>query len=369
MKRLIVSILCTSIFFIGLGALADNVGAKFKSDEKALEIIRQARAAIGGDAAIAEVRSMTITGRTTNTFKVDGVDRTESGETEIALQLPDKLKKMVKIGNSDNAMGSEKIVRKRHEVVVVSKDGDGAGTGIGTGSGVKKVVVGHADGEGDVKEITADGKKIIVRNADGGNAVWHEEGGNEITLDGKAVLLDKVHARHEGMRQNELLRTTLSLLLTAPDGIDVSYTFAGEGDVDGAPVNIINAAFDGSDFKLYIAKGSSLPVMMSYTGHRMPQVFHMRTKAPEAGGEGKGTMTFTRKIEGMPASETTEFQVRFADFRGVNGVQLPHRWATSVAGQTTEVFDVTAYEVNPANIAEKFQNHKVFVRSKKADQQ
>jgi hypothetical protein len=369
MTRLIVSILCISVFFIGLGALADKAGARFKSDEKALEIIRQARIAIGGDAALAEVRSMTITGRTTHTFRVDGVDRTESGETEIAMQLPDKLMKMVKIGSPDNAAGGEKVVRKRHEVVVVSNDGDGAGTGIGTSSGIKKVVVGTSDDTSDIKEIAADGKKIVVRKAGGGNAVWHTEDGGEISVEGKTVLLDKVRAKHEGMRQNELLRTTLSLLLTAPEGIDVSYTFAGDGDVDGTPVNIINAAFGGSDFKLYIAKGSSLPVMMSYTGHRMPKVFHMRTKAPEGSEETKDVMTFKRKIEGMPASETAEFQVRFADFRGVNGVQLPHRWTTSVAGQTTEVFDIAEYEVNPANIAERFKDHKAFVRSKKADQQ
>jgi hypothetical protein len=49
----------------------------------------------------------------------------------------------------------------------------------------------------------------------------------------------------------------------------------------------------------------------------------------------------------------------------VNGVQLPYKWTTSVAGQTSEVFDVTNYDVNPANIGEKFQNQRVFVRTKK----
>ena len=47
----------------------------------------------------------------------------------------------------------------------------------------------------------------------------------------------------------------------------------------------------------------------------------------------------------------------------VSGVQLPYRWTTSVGAQTTEVFDVTGYEINPANIAEKFQNPKVLVRT------
>lgn len=42
MKKFIFSILCVSVFFIGLGGLINQVGAKFKSDERALEIIKQA---------------------------------------------------------------------------------------------------------------------------------------------------------------------------------------------------------------------------------------------------------------------------------------------------------------------------------------
>jgi len=35
--------------------------------------------------------------------------------------------------------------------------------------------------------------------------------------------------------------------------------------------------------------------------------------------------------------------------------------------QTSEVFDVTGYEINPANIADRFQNQKVMVRSQNKD--
>jgi hypothetical protein len=169
------------------------------------------------------------------------------------------------------------------------------------------------------------------------------------------------HAAH---RQNELLRTTLSLLLTAPEGLDVSYTFVGESDVDGTNCNVVNAEFAGSNVKLYLSKSSSLPVMVSYLGHAMPNIMFFRTQAPVAGtpDSPKEKMTFQRKID---APEMSEVQVRFADYRSVNGVQLPYKWTTSVAGQTSEVFDVTNYDINPANIAEKFQNQKVLVRTKK----
>jgi hypothetical protein len=372
MKKFILSVLGVAVFFIGVGALVDKAGAKFKSDDKALALIKQARTAIGGDASLAEVRSMIIKGTSSKTFNYDGTSRTETGETEIAMQLPDKFMKMVRIGHGDGEAGTGRIESKQVDVVVVRKgEGEGAGLGSG-GEGGKRFVV----KEGPVQEInTADGKKLIVRTVDGpgehkifvhkggdGNAVWSTEDGDKIIVE------NKVRAEHAEMRQNELLRTTLALLLTAPEGMDVSYTSGGEGDVDGTACNIVNAEFGGTSVKLYLSKASSLPVMMSYVGHRMPMFFKARTAAPKGGEPQKDVMTFTRKIDG-PAEETAEFQVRFSDYRGVGGVQLPYKWTTTVGGQQDEVFDVTSYEVNPANIAEKFDHQGMKIRMKKpADQ-
>ena len=78
--------------------------------------------------------------------------------------------------------------------------------------------------------------------------------------------------------------------------------------------------------------------------------------------EGRRTTDVHHKIE---APEMAEIQVKLADYRNVNGVQLPHKWTTIEGEQTVEVFDVASYDINPANIAEKFQNQKVFLRSKK----
>ena len=147
--------------------------------------------------------------------------------------------------------------------------------------------------------------------------------------------------------------------------MDVSYTYAGEGDVDGTSCNIVNAEFAGSNIKLYLSKASSLPVMVSYMGHDAPRIMMFKTKATE-GADAGAAKTFTHK---MQAPELAEVQVKFSDYRGTNGVQLPYKWTTTVAGQTTEVLDVTGYEINPANIADKFQNQtKVFVRKPKEGQ-
>ena len=63
--------------------------------------------------------------------------------------------------------------------------------------------------------------------------------------------------------------------------------------------------------------------------------------------------------------EAAEFSIKFSDYRAVNGVQLPFKWTQTVGGTTDETFDVTSYDINPANIADKFTNQRVLVRSAK----
>src|SRR5688572_22147010 len=225
MKKFIVSILGVSVFCIGLGALVERAGASFKSDEKAIALIKQARLAIGGEQSIAEVRSMIIRGSTTITFNIGGTARTENGETEIAMQLPDKLSKMVKIGRHE---GGEPGLSEQHDVMVFRREGTAAEGGKqimlrktdGTGNEeIEKVVVDGKDGE----FVTSDGRKVIVRRA-------QAPGGEKVTANGspekgKHVMIRRAADAHGEFRQNELLRTTLALLATPPVGMDVNYTY------------------------------------------------------------------------------------------------------------------------------------------------
>src|SRR5688572_20984280 len=204
MKKFIVSILGVSVFCIGLGALVERAGASFKSDEKAIALIKQARLAIGGEQSIAEVRSMIIKGNTTVTFKIDGTARTENGETEIAMQLPDKLSKMVKIGRHE---GGEPGLTEKHDVMVFRREGAAA-------EGEKHIMLRKTDGSGneeiekiavDGKEgefVTSDGKKVIVRRSEA-------SGGEKVTVNGspengKHVMIKRAGDAHGGFRQNEL---------------------------------------------------------------------------------------------------------------------------------------------------------------------
>ncbi|MEO7538525.1 MAG: hypothetical protein ABIV21_00720 [Pyrinomonadaceae bacterium] len=402
MKRFMFSILVVTVFFLGVGAVIEKTGARFKSDEKALDLVRKARVALGGDSALAAVQSLRIVGQTTNSVKIEGLDRSRQGETEIALQMPDKLMKMVKIGADDGTGESKQMVDRQVNVVVVGGDGDGgkAVTVDGGGPEVRTIVIKKPDGttqeftgaeadkvvlrdskekvssdgtpaqvrkivikgeDGTVKEYTgAEADKIIAADKAGSNAVWTTEGKAN---GGERHMIMRHGGDHEGMKQIEMLRLTLGLLLTAPQGIDVSYTFGGESTIDGTACNIVNADALGSTFKIYLGQTSNLPVMMTYTGHQMPRMIKFkRTDAPPA--DGKEAMTFERKIVG-PAFPTAEFNVKFSDYRSVAGVQFPYKWVQTVGGVADESFDITLYEVNPANIAEKFRHERVTVRTAK----
>ncbi len=498
MKRFIFSILCVAVFFIGLGALVEKTGAKFKSDEKALALIAKARQAIGGDSAIGNVKSLNIVGRSIRSFKIDGVVKSEGSETEIAFQLPDQMMRTVK-GHGDGDAKSVQSFERTMSVTAAGDDKDrlkvivnGTGWGVdhgeGAGAGLSEVrVEANGDGnkaihviikkdDGTVQELTgADAEKwiaehhpegtggarqIVLRKTDGTTTVIPGGDGVKVgdPMEG-GIVVKKINADHaqfksegttnirveangdgtkafhvivknpdgtvqnlsgadaekwiaehhgdeqhmilkkyngdgdgpksgtatfrteddktivgngnvmynrtgEGARQNDLLRMTLSLLLTAPAGIEVNYTSAGDGDVDGTSCDVVVAEFGGAAYRLYLSKASSLPIMMSYKGMQ-PQVFTFRTKAP-AGDEVRENMVFTSKVEG-PEIKNAEFNVKFSDYRTVNGIQLPFKWTQTVGSEADETFDITNYEINPANIAEKFKNQNVMVRMKKPD--
>lgn len=369
MKRFIVSVLFVAVFFIGLGTLVEKAGAKFKSDEKALGLIAQARQAIGGDQNLAAVRSMSIIAKATKTFEVEGAARSETGDLEINMQLPDKFSRMMKIGRHDGGEGAVTF-DKKVDVVVIGKEGEDAKVTVNSEGGEKSIIkVRKVDGGAPAEGPEGVKGDVILVRKSGDGGTWKSENDDVH----KVVMTKKGHgegigAGHGAHHQNEMLRTTLSLLMSAPEGLDVGYTYVGEESVDGTSCDVINVEAAGSSFRIYLDKSSHLPRMISYQAGK-PMIMMFRTKSDDgkpAGADKGEPMTFTRKV-GAP--ETAQYQVKFSDFRSVGGVQLPYRWAQTVGGNDDEIVDVTSYDINPANIASKFQEQKVFVRTKKPDSQ
>lgn len=392
MKRFFTTVLGLAVLFMAAGAVVQNVGARYKSDQKALELIEKARQAMGGDAAIRNVRSMRITGQTTHQTS----DSPIIGETEIALQFPDKLSRTIKMGKIDETNAAHDVLVSSNVQVVVTGDkvsgsgsgeaktfvfkkGDGSVETIGEegaknflrvlpkGEGGENVVVIRKDGTSE-RVAAAEVEKIVAEARSGDKTTYTLKGdGQAVGGTERKILLEHAPggmAFKTGVRDNEMLRLTLSLLMTAPEGMDVNYTFGGERVVDGVACNIVVAEFGGTSYKIYLGQASNLPVMLSYTGVKRPKVMRLKASDNPEGLAAAEVREARVLAKTLPLPEAAEITVKFSDYRSVDGVQLPFRWTESVAGAQEETFDVTAYELNPANIAEKFNNQRVFVRSK-----
>lgn len=417
MKRFILSVLCVSVFFIGVGSIIEKTSAKFTSDDKAVEIINRARIAIGGGQNLGEVKSLTIVGTTTHIFESEGIQDVKQGNVEINMQMPGQYSKMVKIGNPGDGT-SDAEIRKDVQVIVQNPNG-GAVDFMSEGGNKKGVfVIKKDDGENPVwndsdSKVKIDGDKIIITKADGTTEeikidgskrinLTKDAGGNIVTKDiqdldgentfvfksddGKVITEDientngnKViimkdkdgntlsenligphkikFARNGGSNQNEMLRMTIALLMKTPEGMNVNYKFAGEGNIDGNPSNIIDVTSNGSTFKLYIDASSNLPQMISYQSNQ-GVFFFKKDGTKEVSKEEILEMNKKR-------TEPSETQIKFADFRSVGNIILPHRWTESVNGKQTQTTNITNYELNPANIADKFGKGGVFVRRMK----
>lgn len=338
MKKFILTVLCVATFFIGLGSLIETVGARFKSDERALEIMRQARQAIGGEANINSVQSLSVKGKVTKNLNFGEETRTETGDWELNLQSSGKFGKMIKFGAGNGAGGEQ--LEKKVNVVIVSKD-DASNALIDDKNSSEKITI-IRKGDGEMQFEKGDGTPKIRRQ----------------------VLTENIRGVGENHHGDELFRTMMFLLLTAPQNTDAEYVYAGDTIVDGANCEIVQVSAAGGNVKLYLNKSTHLPAMASFTAAK-PIIF--RVKTPEVNTGEKQDITVFTGPQGAP--QTGEFQIKFADYRSVSGVQFPHRWTQTIDGSTDETIDVTGYEINPANIADKFKNEpqKIMIKVKKPE--
>ncbi|MEO6391381.1 MAG: hypothetical protein ABIP75_05970 [Pyrinomonadaceae bacterium] len=347
MKKFTALVLKLSLVLSGLMIITNNVNATKGDVETALSLIKQARAAIGGDDALRQIQSLSFKGQSTRTFQMEGQsDRQMNGEFEIALMQPDRMFRMEKLGN---------------------------------------------DHEGGEVSVSAERMQKMDR-------IIRVEAPERITTDG--VSTRDAHIRHN---DNDYARYMIALLLTAPESAQVKYDYAGDGDVDGAKADVIVVlGQDDTVMKLYLDKSSHLPLMMTHQGYDLPPMiaFHGHDEAgaggeernviiskvpsgdgagdgqiivrrgdatPGEGGDGKvmifkhdgeiaenGAGSSTAFRVALPAPKEVEIQTRFSDYRPEGGILLPHRLSQTVNGKAGEVLTINSYAINSPATAERF---------------
>jgi hypothetical protein len=266
---------------------------------RADEALKQARAAVGEK--LGAVQSLTARGK----YRRVSGERDTSGEREMSFQFPDKY-----------------LVADTFAV-------GGLSTSMTTSKGLN------------------------------GNDAWQGGRGGMMIFGGPGLTEEQKTAMFRRNFQNEWARLALGLLLTTSPSFPVQFTYAGEAEAEDGKADVLDAAGrDNFAARLFLDKQTRLPLMLTY-----------KTKGRRMAVGGGGTVSIRphmskEEIEKMikeqeakmgPPQEI-EHQIRFSDFRKVSGLTLPHRITqTSEAGDMTEEWEITRYEINPQLKADTFK--------------
>jgi hypothetical protein len=296
--------------------VAGSFNALAKSEgeaARALEILKQARTAIGGEEKIGSIQSLTLKGK----FRRVMQEREMSGEREFNFLLPDKFMKsdtLIVSGSSTSFTNYRAL------------NGNESWTGGGPGS------------NGGMMFLSRDGSKPTKEQ------------------------MEKIEREQAQRFRDEYARYLLALLLTQPSGYGIEFNYAGEAVADDGRADVIDATGpENFAVRLFIDKESHLPLMLTYRAPK-PRVFTTMMRSSNHDGDKKKQEDALKEAREKAAQEVAtakpeevEMQLRFADYRKTGGLLLPHRITQGSEGEVNEEWEIKTYEFNPQFKADKFQ--------------
>jgi hypothetical protein len=294
MQRLIVS-------FVSRGMMVGSQIAGAEGDTKAVALLKQARAALGGEGKLANVQGLSAAG----TLAREIGDRQVTGELTIDLQLPDKMVR----SDSMSPMGDATIV------MLNGINGD--------------TLLRHS------KTLNA-GPGLMIRMPPAPAA----------GSDAETQALRAARA--------ELARFTVAFLLTSPASMPLEFSDGGEAESPDGKADVVNVKGPGSfAARLFFDKGSHRPLMLSYQGvaPRMVMQTMRGGPAPDAAAAQRRT---EEGAAAQPTPQAVDIQMFLDDYRAEDGVLLPHKVSRSVDGRTTEEWTFKTIKNNPAFKADAF---------------
>jgi hypothetical protein len=294
MQRLIVS-------FVSLGMMVASLIAGAEGDDKSVALLKQARAALGGESKLAKVQGLSAAG----TLAREMGDRQVTGELTIDLQLPDKMVRT----DSMSPIGDATIVL-----------------------------------------LTGINGETLLRNSKTLNA----GPGMMIRMPSPPAAGSDAETQALRAARADLARFTLAFLLTSPASMPLEFIDGGEAESPDGRADVINVKGPGSfAVRLFLDKSSHRPLMLSYQGIAPRMV--MQTMR---GGPAPDAAAAPRHAEGAaaapPPPQAVDIQMFLDDYRAEDGVLLPHHISRSVDGKTTEEWTFRTIKVNPAFRPEAF---------------
>jgi len=284
---------------------------------RAMELLKQARTAVGGDEKLQAVQSLSA--KATFRRATTGDDFVMSGEVTLDFLLPDKFMK------SETLNGPE-----------------------GTGPTMVQTLNGHREWS----DVRSNGPGVFMTYGNGPEADKNAEA-------------DRVKDIHQ-----EFARYLLVFLLRSPSSSQpLEFIYAGEAEAEDGRADVLDIkSAEGFAARLFLDKPTHLPLMISFSTKIPVMAFRQfQVPAPEPKGglvSGAQVPTSNDQLKGNPPPgvrlaqpELREVQVelRFSDYRAVDGLLLPHRIHQTTGKDLTEEWEMKKYQLNPLWKPEKFQ--------------
>lgn len=307
MQRFINFACLLTLFVAGsFNALAKSNGEA----ARALEILKQARAAVGGEEKIGAIQSLTLKGK----FRRVMQEREMAGEREFNFLLPDKFMKSdtMIVGGSSTSFTTYRAL-----------NGGESWTGGGAG------------GRGGMIFIGSDGAKPTKEQ------------------------LEKMEREQTQKFRAEYARYVLALLLRAPTGYGLEFNYAGEAVADDGRADVIDATGpENFAARLFLDKETHLPLMLTYRAPK-PRMITAMMRSTDNKKKQEDILKEAREKASQELAtakpEEVEMQLRLTDYRKTGGLLLPHRITQGSDGEVNEEWEIKTYEFNPQFKADKFQ--------------
>ncbi len=285
MKRLLGGLVMTALWWIAPAAQT--------VDSKASHLLKQARAALGGDGAMQKVRALSATGavrRATGATQM-------SGELTMQFELPDR---MVRTDSLSPDGG----------ITLVSEQGFNGAT--------------------------------LLRS----DRIFNAPPGAMIRTPPPPVKGSEAESQALRAAQADLARLTIALLLRAPDSMPLDFTSGGVAEAPDGKADVIDIkGRDGSTFaaKLFLDATTHRPLMLSYRGVAPRLVVQTQRAAPGSAP----ARDAAQPLPQLPAGDVVDIELFLDDYKKIDGLLLPHHISRSIGGEIAEEWTFNAFALNP----------------------
>ena len=304
MMRIRIAIVLTLAFSL----LATTSGAA-RGDEKARaeELLAQARAALGGDAKLKAVQSLSVAGQMRQVVGGDGDEQEQvQGEIQFDFLLPDKYLRTETTSIGDGLTEITRIAGINGEQAFLDAHTSGGGGGM--------VIV--RPGPSDPKSLATQSRAL----------------------------------------RKEFARQLLSWLLVTPATLPLEYSYAGEAEVKDGKADAIDVK-GPDDFaaRLFLDKQTHRPLLLSYRGSPPRMMRRQISDNPDQAEKQRKEIEAQASKQADQPPPLADIEVYFAEYRAEDGILLPHRITRSVNGQFNEEWELRKFKINPPLKADKFK--------------